>query len=278
VAEGPGGFIQAIVDVAERNRKLMERATGMTLKPTDHRVPGWRRASTFLHAHKEVKLHYGADGTGDIYQLANQDSFVEAVAPGVHLFTADGGFDFSINYDTQEQRVYHLLLCSATIGLRSLAPEGAFVLKLFDVFSEATQVLLCLIGRCFKEWMLYKPAMSRPCNSERYFLGRGFRGLTPDTLRYLLELQAQSRADKYPQKGLLHPAEEAYLKSHTAANTEEQLQSLAKAMEFSREPTRWYKEQIHVDFKLCRTWCNKHRIPVEYKEPVPIVAKLTLEP
>ena len=58
IAEGPGGFIQAIVDITERNKKILQAATAMTLKPTDQRVPGWRRASSFLHNHQELLENY----------------------------------------------------------------------------------------------------------------------------------------------------------------------------------------------------------------------------
>lgn len=273
IAEGPGGFIQAITDLTEKNRKILEKATGMTLKPTDQRVPGWRRASTFLHTHKEVKLHYGVDGTGDIYQLGNQESFLEVVAPGVHLFTADGGFDFSINYETQEQRVFHLVLCSATIGLRCLLEDGSFVLKVFDVFSDSTKILLLLMARCFKEWMLYKPAMSRPCNSERYFIARGFRGLPREIYLLLLEMQEKSRGEEYPlytRSDLFQEQEKEYFEKHTSANTDEQLKSIFRAIHYSEHQEEWYTTQIHKDFKACRSWCNKYRIPVQITEPLPI--------
>ena len=51
VAEGPGGFIQAVADLVDRNKKILQQATAMTLKPTDQNVPGWRRAASFLYNH-----------------------------------------------------------------------------------------------------------------------------------------------------------------------------------------------------------------------------------
>ena len=272
IAEGPGGFIQAIVDLAERNKKILQQATAMTLKPTDQRVPGWRRASSFLHHHTEVKLHFGIDGTGDVYQLGNQDSFVEAVKPGVHLFTADGGFDFSINYDIQEQRVYHLLVCSATIGLRSLLLDGSFVLKLFDIFSESSMILIGLMSRCFKEWMLYKPALSRPCNSERYFLGRGFKGLPPTIFQSLLEIQKQSLGDLYPTDAatVLCEAEMEYIKGHIETNTQDQLTAIGVAETYAVHPEVWYSTQLPRDFHRSLSWCQKFRVPFMMTKPAAV--------
>jgi 23S rRNA U2552 (ribose-2'-O)-methylase RlmE/FtsJ len=272
IAEGPGGFIQAITDLTERNKKILSQATAMTLKPTDQRVPGWRRAASFLHHHREVKLHYGVDGTGDVYQLGNQDSFVEAVAPGANLFTADGGFDFSINYTIQEQRVFHLLTCSATIGLRSLSPGGSFVLKVFDLFSEHTKILILLMSRCFKEWQLYKPALSRPCNSERYFLGRGFKGLPPSILTLLLQIQKESLGDRYPVGFYSVATEEetAYLESHIATNTKDQLEALTRADIYVSHPELWYTDQLPRDFMTCQTWCQTFRISTRFTKPLPL--------
>jgi hypothetical protein len=38
--------------------------------------------------------------------------------------------------------------------------------------------LLYILSCHFEEWTLYKPAMSRPCNPEHYFIGKGFIGCT----------------------------------------------------------------------------------------------------
>ena len=272
IAEGPGGFIQAVTDLTEKNKKILQNATAMTLKPTDKRIPGWRRASYFLQNHNEVRLHYGADGTGDVYVNTNQDSFVKAVSPGVNLFTADGGFDFSINYDIQEKCVYKLLVCSATVGLRCLHKDGCFVLKLFDIFSESTIILIGLISRCFKEWTLYKPALSRPCNSERYFLGRGFLGLSPTILAMLNDIQKKSNEQLYPSNStdILEEEEISYIRQHVAVNTDEQLRAISLAEEYVVHPEVWYSTQLQRDFQISLSWCQRFRIPYTMTKPISV--------
>ena len=274
VAEGPGGFIQAVAELASRHSRILEKATAMTLKPTDQRVPGWRRAASFLHYHKEVKLHYGADGTGDVYQPGNQTSFVEVVSPGVQLFTADGGFDFSVDYTIQEQRVFHLLTCSATVGLRSLAKGGSFVLKVFDMFSESTRILLLLISRCFKQWIFYKPALSRPCNSERYFLGRGFLGIPPGLLEALSQFQQSCKEGMFPIgfADLATQEEAAYFERHIAENTELQMAALTRADEYVSHPEAWYTNQLPRDFDTSLRWCQQFRVPPQMIKPMSITA------
>ena len=275
VAEGPGGFIQAFLDLAERNKKHVGQCTAMTLKPTDSHVPGWRRAAAYLHHHREIKLHYGEDNTGDVYQIANQDSFVTTAGP-VSLFTADGGFDFSLDYSIQEQRVFHLLLCSATIGLRVLASDGCMILKFFDMFSESTQALLILLGRCFREWQLYKPSLSRPCNSERYFLGRGFKGCTPALRKLLLHLQRESLYGRYPTalSSIALPEEITYLRAYMERNTAQQLAALQRAEHFAAHPEDWYTNQLPKDFQESLRWCQRFRIPTRYTKPVAVIAPI----
>ena len=272
VAEGPGGFIQAIIHLAERYHKSVQQATAMTLRPTDQYVPGWKRASSFLHHHREVKLHYGADGTGNVYVLENQDSFVRNTSPGAHIFTADGGFDFSIDYNEQERRAFHLIVCSATVGLRSLAENGCFVLKIFDIFSESTKILMLIISRCFKEWMFYKPALSRPCNSERYFLGRGFKGLYPGCLNMLHMIQRECLRESYPIhiESFATKEELDYLEEHSHSRTEQQLMALKRAEFYTKYPGEWYKNQLQIDFQTSLRWCYKFRIPTHMTQPLKV--------
>ena len=265
VAEGPGGFIQALIQQAERNKKTVHAATAMTLKPTNPCVPGWKRATAFLHRNPQVHIHYGEDGSGDIYKIENQESFVKACKSGVSLFTADGGFDFSVNYDVQEEKVFHLLVASAATGLKTLARDGCFILKLFDISSEHTKFLIMLLSQCFGEWMLYKPALSRPCNSERYFLGRGGHG-TPSSIlmQHLFSLQQQAAKGLYPIdiSGSYIPATlSKYIDEHIQQITEEQIRSIEQAVIYANQPELWYKTQLPIDLKRSLAWCQHFHVP-----------------
>jgi cap2 methyltransferase len=265
VAEGPGGFIEALLETAEHQKKQVQIALAMTLKPTNNSVPGWRRASVFLQRHPEIKLHYGADNTGDIYVKENQTSFIEKAKPGVQLFTADGGFDFSIDYSVQEKRVFQLLLCSSLIGLQCLSTNGCFVLKFFDILSEHTQILIVLLGRCFREWNLYKPATSRPCNSERYFLGKGFRGLRPEILELLLKMEEQSLKGFYPvSEDFITPAENEYIIKHIEGLAITQKESLKKAIAYIHTPSLW-EASVRQYFTASHAWCVRFHVPVLQK-------------
>jgi len=175
VCEGPGGFIEAILHVSSKNSMIVENSWAMTLKPSKTNIPGWKRAYHFLRKSPMINIEYGADDTGDITVAANQTAFLEKTHGKCNIFTADGGFDFSEHYSTQEEEVFPLLISSALIGLQTMIRGGDFVLKVFDTELRSTRNLLGILASCFDSWTLYKPALSRPCNAEKYFLGKGSR-------------------------------------------------------------------------------------------------------
>ena len=262
IAEGPGGFVQAVHTRAAYKKKQITASIAMTLRPTTTHIPGWKKASAFLYKYKQVKIHYGDDGTGDIYNVKNQNSFIEEASPGVHLFTADGGFDFSVDYSCQEQNVFHLLVCSSIIGLQVLLVGGSFVLKFFDCNSPHTIHLIILLGRCFKEWTLYKPAMTRPCNSECYFLGKGFRGLIPECLASLREIEEQSRFLRYPtlETDIYVEQEHAFLKKHVDVSITHQIKFIEQAIILSKTPSIWWSKCLPLCINQSAIWCETFHV------------------
>jgi len=260
VAEGPGGFIQAVYQVAEDKKKQIANSYAITLKPTSQHVPGWKKATSFLHRYKQVRIHYGEDNTGDIYTVANQASFIKICNPGVHLFTADGGFDFSVDYTKQEQNVFHLLICSARTGLQTLLKGGSFVMKLFDCMSPHTQLLAILIGRCFQEWTLYKPAMTRPCNSERYILGRGFRGFGPELQALFATMQEKSAQGLYPMFLIATEGETTFLAAHIDSSTKHQIHSIEQAIVLSTNQDMWWRELYGKCLDKSYVWCEHFHV------------------
>jgi hypothetical protein len=193
-AEGPGGFIEACAVSATRNDWTFQRATAITLRSEAKNVPGWRKAARFLESHSQIHIHDGADGTGNILRGENQAAFVATVRAthpeGVHLFTADGGFDFSSDYNAQEDSVFPLLLAEIVLGLKTLAKGGALVVKCFDTKEAPTLQLLWLASRAFTTWGVVKPRTSRAGNAERYLIGKGFHGDVDDILAVLDAYQA----------------------------------------------------------------------------------------
>lgn len=192
-AEGPGGFIEACTVSAEKLAWKFLRADAITLRSEAKNVPGWRKASRFLTLFPQVNIHDGEDGTGNILRVENQTAFVNTIREenetGVHLFTADGGFDFSNDYSAQEDTVFPLLLAECILGLQTLTKGGMMIIKCFDTTEQPTLDLLWLLSRAFCEWGIVKPRTSRAGNAERYFVGKGYLDDSADILRILLTYQ-----------------------------------------------------------------------------------------
>ena len=185
VCEGPGGFIEALFEEAFRYKKKIQISVAMTLKSKQTNIPGWKRASYFLQKNKNVRILYGDDETGNILKPENQEHFIDyCINPEyggkMNIFTADGGFDFSLDYMKQEEMIFPLLLTSTKIGFEVLKLGGVFILKLFDFYQKSTTDLLYFLASHFQTWTLYKPATSRPCNPEHYFIGKGFIGCSDE--------------------------------------------------------------------------------------------------
>ena len=190
LAEGPGGFVESFAmwrqAAAGRAAAALDSLHCITLVSPRRSVPGWK-TSSLRRLGTAVAVHAGADGTGDLYSAANVHSFVEACGGrgSCALVTADGGFDFSGDFNAQEDSSLRLVVSQAYSALLLQAPGGAFVLKVFDAASAETIALLQGLRMSYADVRLVKPLSSRPANSERYALCTGFAGAAPDLLAAL---------------------------------------------------------------------------------------------
>lgn len=192
LAEGPGGFVEAFCHFCEQRGRLgAYDLLCNTLVSDDRSVPSWKVPTPKMRDSLEpraLRFLTGADGTGDLYSLANLDAMC-AEARGAALVTADGGFDFSGDFNCQEEASLPLLAAEVAFALAVQRPGGGFVLKLFDVSALPTMALLNVLRRSYARVTLTKPFTSRQANSEKYVVCRGFVGAAPgaqDALRAFL--------------------------------------------------------------------------------------------
>ena len=139
IAEGPGGFIEAVVNIRKRMNKYNDKIYGITLRNIDKDIPGWKKANSFLKMNTNIQIIYGKDNTGNIYNLENIIDFKNKI--GIHkceLITADGGFDYSIDFNQQEQLSYQLIFCEIVCALSVQKLNGTFICKFFDTYTPLT--------------------------------------------------------------------------------------------------------------------------------------------
>lgn len=266
-AEGPGGFLEAVQHRTGRHTRMV----AMTLRSTERAVPGWRKSHAFLAEYPDIHITYGADGTGNLYSLANQTAFAAAAAewfgePAALLYTADGGFDFSSDYNGQENTVHRLLAAEALAGLQTLIPGGTMIIKVFDTKHVATLELLWMLGGCFERTAVVKPHTSRPANSERYWVGSGLQATIPtwvlDTLKALTRRDAPHGWNRIFKSA---PWSAAWLTGIEAFQQEverHQYANIELTLGLIRAATRaQIQELLHRNIQCSREWCLRHRVP-----------------
>lgn len=248
LAEGPGGFIEAVA----RYRRLpvhvtastpmhppatpsvsKDTYTGITLKPTQRDVPGWGKSQRLLRIYPQIRLHTGADGTGNLYNVANVHKLVaDTGRHACDLVTGDGGIDYSTDFAHQEPLSFRLLLAQVYAGLLLLGEGKTFVCKFFDMHERFTHDLLWVLAVVFDAVHLVKPLTSRVANSERYVVARGYRIAPKALLDHLRKLLYQWRADKRLTSVLHRPPPDTF---RTALHTYNE----------------WYAEQQHTSIATC---------------------------
>jgi 23S rRNA U2552 (ribose-2'-O)-methylase RlmE/FtsJ len=265
VCEGPGGFIEAIHENTYKNKKNVQSSIAMTLRSKQKNIPGWKNATHFLQKHRNIKIIYGEDDTGNILLPENQESFINNASNKVHIFTADGGFDFSIDYTKQEEMIFPLLVASTRIAFETMKKGGVFILKVFDFYQKYTTDLLYFLSGFFNEWTLYKPATSRPCNPEQYFVGRGFIGCdenTSDILRLwcnilynkpMYSLITTEYADDFSK--IINTIKDDSFKIQT-----EYLEKVFYLIE--KQDESLIKQYLKSNEKSSYDWCMRFKVPI----------------
>lgn len=186
IAEGPGGFVEAVVNYRKKKNFFNDNLSAITLKASEKEIPGWKKSEKFLKNNPNVKISYGADGTGNIYNIENILNFVKQVGKNsCEFITADGGFDFSVDFNKQEQLSYQLIFCQIIIALSIQKEKGNFVCKIFDSYNRLTIKLLWLLNIAYESIIITKPLTSRPANSEKYIVAQNFIGIDQHYLNKL---------------------------------------------------------------------------------------------
>ena len=173
LAEGPGGFIEAFIYL--RNKNLQDKYYGMTLLSEDTTIPSWKKSKIFLQKHKNIYIENGKDNTGDLMNKENLLYCLEKYNNSIDIVTGDGGFDFSINFNKQEQISINLIYAQICYALAIQKEHGTFILKMFDIFTYASLDLLYILSLTYEKVYILKPNSSRFANSEKYIICKNFK-------------------------------------------------------------------------------------------------------
>ena len=177
LAEGPGGFVEATVEIRNSaGGHPTDAFHGITLiDSSNDSIPGWNKIAGFMQKHPQFSIEKGSSGTGDLLDCENLRHCFEKYGNTMDFITGDGGFDFSTDYNGQENQSLCLLLAQVAFALSLQKRGGNFVVKVFDMFTRLSVEILFLLNSVYGEVIIQKPLTSRFANSERYIVCKDYQ-------------------------------------------------------------------------------------------------------
>jgi DNA-directed RNA polymerase II subunit RPB2 len=124
----------------------------------------------------------------------------ERFGDGANLYTSDVGIEIAQkDANRQEELSAFVNYGQVLTGLLALAVGGHLVTKQFTFVTPFSRSLIAIVASLFDETYITKPKTSRPTNSEVYLVGKGFKGISPELARALLDrCDAYKTLDKLP--------------------------------------------------------------------------------
>ena len=265
LAEGPGGFIEALCNIRDNSN---DDYYGMTLISEKEYVPGWKKSQDYLNAHPNIRLEYGIDKTGNIMNPENFKYIYEKYGNSMDLVTGDGGFDFSINFNDQESSATKLIFTQIIYALFLQKKGGSFVIKFFDIFTQASIDFTYLLSSFYKKVYIIKPNTSRYANSEKYLVCKDFKeaDISPlfDTFYKMLK-DVNSTTDSILRilKQDIPYIFMSKLEEYNAVIGQQQIEIINTTLSIIRNSSR--TERIEnlkkININRCIQWCIKNKQP-----------------
>tara|TARA_B100000161_G_C33554263_1_gene416957 strand:- start:90 stop:1310 length:1221 start_codon:yes stop_codon:yes gene_type:complete len=268
LAEGPGGFIEAFV---KTRKNKDDKYVGMTLidENNEINVPSWKRAEHFLKENPNIKLEYGKDNTGNILSIENFNYVINKYNQKMDVITADGGFDFSIDFNKQEISITKLLYGQISYALCMQKKGGCFVLKIFDCFMQHTIDLLYILSAFYEKVYIVKPNTSRYANSEKYIVCKKFLFSSP---RFYIDVignafQKMCLSTNYASRFLNLKLSNIFitkLEEYNAIFGQQQIENIHYTLCLIENKNKQEKinQLIQTNTEKCIYWCQKHNIPI----------------
>ena len=213
LAEGPGGFIEALANVRNNPDDMY---VGMTILDSNtdisssnknsgkhnKSVPGWKKSEYFLKSHTNIYIEAGADNTGNILSMDNFLHCRSKYGSSMDLITGDGGFDFSADFNNQEMHITQLLFAQMCYALCLQKHTGSFILKIFDCFMEQSIDILYILSAFYETVYITKPKTSRYANSEKYLVCKNFLLFDDSSVFPCLKMAFQKMVGSEPERAI----------------------------------------------------------------------------
>ena len=273
IAEGPGGFIEAIKNYRKRFVKQKDNIFAITLYSSNKDIPGWNKSKNFLKKNPNINVCYGIDGTGNLYNIKNILEYIKSFNHDADFITSDGGFDFSYNFNKQEQLSYRILFCEIVTALSIQKIGGAFVCKFFDIFTEISQSFIYLLYSVYDYVYITKPNTSRSANSEKYIVCKGFKGIDNTYLKKLYiivdNLEYINNNNMFLHQLFKYNINDSFKFSLNNINSlffNYQINSIKKTLDIidNKDLNIEFNDTIKTQTIIAYKWCKYYKISVNY--------------
>jgi len=265
LAEGPGGFIEAVRHLRDNKDDLYIGMTLLDDKKGDSSIPAWKKSDGFLKSNPNVFLENGADGTGNILSFENFEHVVAKYPEKMDLITADGGFDFSVDFNQQEIFIGNLLFAQMAFAVCLQKYKGKFVLKIFDCFMQHTIDILYILSSFYEKVYIMKPNTSRYANSERYVVCIGFLYDNSASFYPFIASAFQSMTTRV-HRFLNIPVSNVFIKKleeYNAIFGQKQIQNIHFTLSLIENKPKYDKLEslIQNNIEKCMDWCERYSLP-----------------
>ena len=264
LAEGPGGFIEAISRIRQNKNDVY---CGMTLMDNDIDVPKWSKITNLMKEISNIKLVYGPKNDGNLYLKHNLDFVCKHYENSIHFITGDGGFDYSSDFNKQEENSINLIYCEMLYALIMQKNGGCFVLKVFDIFHRNTIEILSILSYFYEKVYVYKPLTSREANSEKYIVCMNFQRKTNYDLIikklkhnfHLMETKKIVRILNYDINSFFLNKIQEINAIYGQQQIENILCTINHVYDFQKEKISKMKQN---NIEKCKKWCHEHKQPI----------------
>lgn len=244
LAEGPGGFVEAMINyrMMKNNGYCLDNINGITLKKG--KAPLWDPLIKKF-GDKNINLRLGY---GNLYNPTSIRAFCKNINGNIHIVTADGGFNYSSDYNNQEKQSYRIIYNEVLTALTLQKRGGIFICKIFDIFQRFTVELLYILYCLYDEIHIVKLQTSRVANSEKYLVAKGFKFIGPSLLEKLYNISENWNDNISGFTGLNIPTE--FIEELGKINSKyvnEQITSINKTIEFAKRTDIFYPFKNEID-------------------------------
>ena len=266
LAEGPGGFIEAIIHL---HNNAKNKYIGMTLQSSHHDIPGWKKSNDFLKNNKNITLENGPKKNGDLFEYENLKYCYNNYKNTFDIITGDGGFDFSINFDNQEQQSLTLIFSQILYAISMQKVGGTFIIKFFDIFTKSSIDLLYILSTYYNSVNIIKPNTSRMANSEKYVVCEDYKNNNYQVIEYFIDNYINIISKESTVTSFLKIKLPYYfinkIEDYNAILGQQQIENINttinKIINKDNEDEN-IKDLININISKCIAWCHKYNIPI----------------